>query len=87
MKKKKKSNKRASINNTFKEEFDKYTDIKIRKISDEIWFINDAIQMQLLRNTVIEVMIKQMYAKRPLELQTELIKPGNFKYTKTTHNS
>ena len=43
--------------------------------------------MQLLRNTVIEVMIKQMYAKRPLELQTELIKPGNFKYTKTTHNS
>ena len=76
------SNECASINNTFKEYIDKCTDladmdITIGKISDEIRFINDSIQMQLLHNPDAEAMIKQMYANRLLELQTELTKKVN----------
>ena len=76
------SNECASINNTFKEYIDKCTDladmdITIGKISDEIWFINDSIQMQLLHNPDAEAMIKQMHANRLLELQTELTKKVN----------
>ena len=82
--KKKNSNVCASINNTFKEYVDNCTDltltdmdIRIGKIFDEIWFISDAIQMQLLRNPDVEAMIKQMYANRLLELQTKLTKKVN----------
>ena len=76
------SNECASINNTFKEYIDKCTDladmdITIGKISDEIRFISDSIQMQLLHNPDAEAMIKQMYANRLLELQTELTKKVN----------
>ena len=81
---KKNSNVCASINNTFKEYVDNCTDltltdmdIRIGKIFDEIWFISDAIQMQLLRNPDVEAMIKQMYANRLLELQTKLTKKVN----------
>ena len=79
---KKNSNVCASINNTFKEYVDKCTDltdidIRIEKMFDKIWFINDAIQMQLLHNADVEAMIKQMYANRLLELQTKLTKKVN----------
>ena len=79
---KKNSNVCASINNTFKEYVDKCTDltdidIRIEKMFDKIWFINDAIQMQLLHNPDVEAMIKQMYANRLLELQTKLTKKVN----------
>ena len=75
---KRRSNECASINNTFKEYVDKCADladldIRIGRISDEIQFINDAIQIQLLHNPDVEAMIKQMYANRLMELQTELI--------------
>ena len=52
-------------------------DIRIGKIFDEIWFISDATQMQLLRNPDVEAMIKQMYANRLLELQTKPTKKVN----------
>ena len=79
---KKNSNVCASINNTFKEYVDKCTDltdidIRIEKMFDKIWFIHDAIQMQLLHNPAVEAMIKQMYANRLLELQTKLTKKVN----------
>ena len=67
----------GSFNNTFKEYVDKCTDLadmdRIGKVSDEIRFINDAIQMQLLHNPDVETKIVcQMYTSRLLELQTEL---------------
>ena len=34
-------------------------DISIGKFFDGIWFINDAVKMQLLHNPVVEAMIKQ----------------------------
>ena len=79
---KKNSNECASINNTFKEYVEKCTDlanmdVRNGKISDEIRFIIDAIQMQLLHNPDVEAIIKQIYANRLLELQTELAKKVN----------
>ena len=79
---KKNSKECASINNTFKEYVHKCTDsadldIQIGKISDEIRFINDEIQIQLLQNPDVEAMIKQIYANRLMELQTELTKKVN----------
>ena len=79
---KKNSKECASIDNTFRKYVDKCTDladldIRIGKISDEIRFINDAIQIQLLHNPDVDAMIKQMYANRLMELQTELTKKVN----------
>ena len=67
---------------SFKKYVDKCTDladldIRIGKISNEIRFINDAIQIQLLHNPDVDAMIKQMYANRLMELQTELTKKVN----------
>ena len=51
---------------------------RIGKVSDEIRFINDTIQMQLLHNSDVETKIVcQMYTNRLLELQTELTKKVN----------
>ena len=76
---KKNSNECASVNNAFKEFVDKCTDLadmdRIGKVSDEIRFMNDTIQIQLLHNSDVETKIVcQMYTNRPLELQTELTK-------------
>ena len=79
---KKNSKECASINNTFKEYVGKCTDladldIRIGKMSDQIRFINDAIQIQLFHNPDVQAMLKQMYANRLIELQTELAKKAN----------
>ena len=52
-------------------------DIRIGKVSDEIRFVNDAIQTELFHNPDVEAMIKQMYANRLLEPQTELTEKVN----------
>ena len=67
-----------NVHLSIKEYVDKCTDLadldfRIGKISDEIQFINDAI----LHNPDVEAMIKQMYANRLIELQTELTKKVN----------
>ena len=52
-------------------------DIRIGKVSDEIRFVNDSIQTELFHNPDVEAMIKQMYANRLLEPQTELTEKVN----------
>ena len=64
-----------NVHLSIKEYVDKCTDLadldfRIGKISDEIQFIKDSI----LHNPDVEAMIKQMYANRLMELQTELTK-------------
>ena len=73
----------ASVDNTFKRYVNKCTELAdmettIGKMSDEIHFINDAIQMQLLHNPDAEAVIKQMYTNQLLELKTELTRKINY---------
>lgn len=73
----------ASVDNTFKRHVDKCTELAdmettTGKMSNEIRFINDVIQMQLLHNPDAGAVIKQMYTNQLLEIKTELTRKINY---------